>query len=70
MTVYAVNAIHTPWVSHGYEPIAMFSTREKAEADAARRTAAIDPSADPEHTGIYEYTVEEWTVDDDAPESA
>ena len=62
--VWSVNIIHTPWVSHGYEPIAFFSTRDRADAYRDRVTAERTPEqiANPEMWG-YGYKVQEWEVD-------
>ena len=63
-TVWMVENWHTPWVSHGYEPEALFSTEAAANEYAAKLNAALDPSRDKEKNWSYEYEVSAWTVDD------
>jgi hypothetical protein len=66
-TLWQVNFVHTPWVGHGYEPVALFSTRALAEAyrDRCVRENGQNMAAAPETFG-YGYEVEEVTVDDPA----
>jgi hypothetical protein len=65
MTIYSVNIIYSRWVSHMYEPIAFFSTKERAERYKAVCDAEKGESQhrDPEMFG-YGYEVDEWIVDD------
>jgi hypothetical protein len=59
-----VNCWHTPSVGHGYEPVALFSTPESANACAARFNAAAGIEPVDTHTQRGEYDVDEWVVDD------
>ncbi len=64
--VWSVNIVYSPWISHGYEPVAFFSTEAKAEAyrDKLVAESGTKQTAEPEKYG-YGYEVEEWEVDPD-----
>lgn len=72
MKVYSVNSVWSQSISHGYEVVALFSTREKAEAHAKRcriwqdegNEAAAKLGSTQFH---HDYEVEEWTIDEEAP---
>jgi hypothetical protein len=63
--VWAVNAIHTPWVSYGPQKIAVFSTEQLAKEWVAylESQRTDEQRANPETWG-YGWGVNEWTVDD------
>lgn len=65
MKVYSVNSIHTPWLSHGYEPLSFWATKDGAERERVRLDAMRTPEeiAEPEIWG-YGYEVEEWDVNE------
>lgn len=62
-TVWVVCRWHTPWVSHGYEPVSLHASKEAADRRARERNErdGIVPVDDRLQEG--EYDVDEWEVE-------